>query len=300
MSATELESLIELLTSRPMPEDASVDFMRERFDKLRNLLPMPDDAEVDTIDANGVAAERVRAPGTGQGRILYFHGGGYVIGSAATHRRLAYDLSAASGAEVLSLDYRLAPEHPFPAAVDDAVAGYEFLLAEGAAPGDVAVGGDSAGGGLVVAFLVAVKQRGLPMPAAGLAISPWVDMEALGESIESRAEADPTVVKSRLLQMADLYLAGADPRSPLAAPLYADLSGLPPLLIQVGDAEILLSDSTRLAEAARAAGVDVRLEVSDRMIHVWHLYAPLLSEGGEAIDVAGAFIAERLGLQRAA
>ncbi len=300
MSAEELKNLIELLTSRPAPADADVEAMRERFDKLGSFLPTPEDALVEAVDANGVAAERVAAPGAGQGRILYLHGGGYVIGSAATHRTLAYDLSRASGAEALVLDYRLAPEHPFPAAVDDAVAGYEHLLGRGTAPGDVAVAGDSAGGGLVVAALVAIRERGLPMPAAAVAISPWVDMEALGETITTRAEADPMVEQTRLLKLAEYYLAGADPKSPLAAPLYADLAGLPPLLIQVGDAEILLSDSTRLAQRAEAAGVDVTLEISDRMIHVWHLFAPMLSEGREAVARAGGFIAERLGLAKAA
>ena len=300
MSAEELKNLIELLTSRPAPADADVEAMRERFDKLGSFLPTPEDALVEAVDANGVAAERVAAPGAGQGRILYLHGGGYVIGSAATHRTLAYGLSRASGAEALVLDYRLAPEHPFPAAVDDAVAGYEHLLGRGTAPGDVAVAGDSAGGGLVVAALVAIRERGLPMPAAAVAISPWVDMEALGETITTRAEADPMVEQTRLLKLAEYYLAGADPKSPLAAPLYADLAGLPPLLIQVGDAEILLSDSTRLAQRAEAAGVDVTLEISDRMIHVWHLFAPMLSEGREAVARAGGFIAERLGLAKAA
>ncbi len=294
MSARELQELIELLTRRPMPENPSVELMRERFEKLGALLPAPDEAAVEPVIAGGVAAEFVSAPGAEDGVILLLHGGGYVLGSLATHRNFAYGLSRASGAATLVLDYRLAPEHRFPAAVDDAVAGYEFLLGRGSEPGKIALVGDSAGGGLVVAALVAIRERGLAMPAAGVAISPWIDLEAEGESMTGKADADPLVERRRLLEMADHYLGGADPRSPLAAPLYADLSGLPPLLIQVGTAETLLSDATRLAARAEAAGVETTLEVAPDMIHVWHLFAPMLTEGREAIVRAGAFIRERL------
>src|SRR5690606_5447385 len=175
-------------------------------------------------------------------------------------RNLGGRISKAANCRVLSLDYRLAPEHPFPAAVDDAVTGYRWLLDQGIRPDRIAIAGDSAGGGLAAATLVALKDRGEPMPAAGVCLSPWVDMEGTGESMTSRAALDPMVQKDGLKDMASLYLDGADPRSPLAAPLYADLSGLPPLLIQVGTAETLYDDATRLAEKAEAAGVDVTLE----------------------------------------
>ena len=168
--------------------------------------------------------------------LLYLHGGGYVIGSLDSHRHLAAEAGRAAGIAALALDYRLAPEHPFPAAVDDAVAGYRYLLARGIKPGRVAFAGDSAGGGLVVALMVAIRDAGLPQPACGWCISPWVDMEAIGETMASKAEADPTVQRAGIRDMAKLYLNGADPRAPLAAPLYADLAGLAPLLIQVGAA----------------------------------------------------------------
>ena len=204
-------------------------------------------------------------------------------------------LSHDSGARVLGLDYRMAPEHPFPAPVEDSVAAYRWLLNEGFDPARIALAGDSAGGGLTVSALVQIRYLGLPMAAAGVCISPWVDMEGLGESMETRAKADPMVGKENLMISAKTYLGGADPRAPLAAPLYADLRGLPPILIQVGDAEVLLDDSTRLAGVAREAGVKVQMDVWDDMIHVWHLFAPILPEGKQAISQAGEFIKKHTG-----
>lgn len=194
---------------------------------------------------------------------------------------------------MLGLNYRLAPENPFPAAVDDAVAGYRWLLGQGYKPSKIAVAGDSAGGGLTVATLVAIREAGLPLPAAGVCQSPWVDLEGIGESMTTRAKVDPVVQREGLNGMAQGYLQGKDPRTPLAAPLYADLKGLPPLLIQVGDAETLLDDSNRLTERAKAAGVQVKLEVCPEMMHVWQLFASFLPEGQQAVDVIGKFIAER-------
>jgi acetyl esterase/lipase len=203
---------------------------------------------------------------------------------------MAGRISRAAKARVLLIDYRLAPENPFPAAVDDSVAAYRWMLAAGLKPSRIAVAGDSAGGGLTIATLVAIRDAKLQLPAAGVAISPWVDMEGIGDSMKSKADADPIVQKEGLLQMAKAYLGGKDPRSPLAAPLYADLSGLPPLLIQVGGAETLLDDSTRIAERARKAGVNVTLEESEDMIHVWHVFAPMLDEGQQAIEKLGQFV----------
>jgi acetyl esterase/lipase len=202
-------------------------------------------------------------------------------------------LSKAAGSRVLSLNYRMAPEHPFPAAVDDAVAAYKWLLDQGIKPTNIAIAGDSAVGGLALATLVAIRDAGHPVPAAGVGISPWVDMEGTGETMTTRAAVDPVVQKEGLLGMAKLYLGDADPKNPLAAPLHANLAGLPPLLIQVGDHETLLDDSNRIAERARKAGVDVTLKVWDEMPHVWHLFAPILPEGQQAIDEIGAFFQAR-------
>lgn len=296
MTDKELKTLIELLTSRPKPPNPTPELLRERFDKLADFLPSPDDIQSEKVTANGVSGEFISAPGADAARCIYYlHGGGYVIGNVNTHRVLAYDLSKASGARVLSMDYRLAPEHPFPAGLEDAVAGYQWLLESGVAPEHVVIAGDSAGGGLTVATLLALRDRGIALPAAAVCFSPWVDLLGEGESMTSRAEVDPMVQKEALLWYTDLYMAGGDPKDPLASPLYADLSGLPPVLIQVGDAETLLDDSTRLADRMKAAGVEVELEVWDRMIHVWQLFAPILSEGREAVAKAGAFIAAKTG-----
>jgi epsilon-lactone hydrolase len=222
--------------------------------------------------------------------ILYLHGGGYVIGSLDSHRHLVAEGGRAAGARTLALDYRLAPEHPFPAAVEDAVAGFGFLLASGVQPSGIAIAGDSAGGGLVVAAMLALRDAGLAQPACGWVISPWVDMEAIGASMTTKAAIDPTVQRAALLDLAKHYLNGADPRSPLAAPIHADLRGLAPLLIQVGAAETLLDDAIRLAQIAGAADVAVDLQIWPEMIHVWHLYHRELSAGCRAIAAGGEFV----------
>ena len=217
------------------------------------------------------------------------HGGGYVIGSLDSHRHLAAETGRAARARTLAIDYRLAPEHPFPAAVDDALAAYRFLLANGVPSGGITIAGDSAGGGLVVAAMLAIRDAGLPQPACGWTISPWVDMEAIGDSMVGKAATDPTVQKAGILDMAKHYLNGADPRSPLAAPIYGDLRGLAPLLIQVGAAETLLDDAIRLAQVAGAADVAVDLQIWPEMIHVWHVYYPELAAGRRAIAAGGEF-----------
>jgi acetyl esterase/lipase len=296
MTHAELKGIVDLLTKRPAPENPSVADLRLGFEMLGKYLPLPDDAGVEPLTVAGRPAEWVRAPDADAGRVvLYLHGGGYVIGSLNTHRRLAYDVSQASGCSVLLLDYRLAPEHPFPAAVDDAVAAYGWLLDQGIPAGRIAVVGDSAGGGLTVATLLALRDKGLALPAAGWCISPWTDMEGIGDSMTGKAAEDPMVKRDGLLHLARLYLDGADPKSPLAAPIYADLAGLPPLLVQVGTAETLLDDARRLKAKAEAAGVPVAYEEAEGMIHVWHLFAPMLSEGREAIARGGAFLKGKLG-----
>jgi acetyl esterase/lipase len=290
MPSPELDLVVALMRARPDPESLDAVAARANLEMLTAAAPVPEDIVCERVHAGGVPAEWVTAPGAGSRVVLYLHGGGYVVGSVNTHRDLAGRLSRAAGARVLVLDYRLAPEHPFPAAVDDALAAYRWLLSDGRVPTDVAIGGDSAGGGLTLATLVALRDAGLPLPAAGVCLSPWTDLAGTGESLRTKAAVDPMVQWSRLAQMADAYLAGQDARTPLASPLYADLRDLPPLLIQVGTAETLLDDATRIAERAQAAGVDVTLEPWDDMIHVFQAFAGLLPEGQQAVERIGAFI----------
>lgn len=295
MASQELGMIIDMLKARPLEADVSVAEMRAGIEALASIAPLPDDVTFEPVDAGGLPAEWVTAPGVRRENvILYLHGGGYVIGSIKTHRELAARLSRAAAARVLLIEYRLAPEHPHPAAVEDATAAYRWLLGFGIAPSRMVIGGDSAGGGLTVATLVALRDAGQPLPAAGVCLSPWVDLEGVGESMATKAAVDPMVQRDPLRKMAAMYLAGQDPRTPLAAPLYADLSGLPPLLIQVGTAETLLDDSTRLAERARKAGVAVSLETWEDMIHVWQAFASLLPEGQQAIERIAAFIKTRI------
>ncbi|HZU70330.1 MAG TPA: alpha/beta hydrolase [Ktedonobacteraceae bacterium] len=222
--------------------------------------------------------------------ILYLHGGAFVLGSVNTHRSLAVDLSRVSHARVLLFDYRLAPEYPFPAALEDAMCAYRWLLARGISHRHVAVAGDSAGGGLTVALLLAARDTGLPMPAAAICLSPFVDLALAGESIKTKARVDVMVQANLMPYAVEAYLGKADPLTPLASPLYADLHGLPPLLIQVGTDEVLYDDATRLAERARAAGVDVTLEVWDGMFHTWQAWGWLLPEAKRSIDHIGKFV----------
>ena len=264
---------------------------RRDFDLIATVYPTPADATVTPVDAGGVRAEWTATPGAAAERaVLYVHGGGYVIGSLASHRHLVAEIGRASGARVLALDYRLAPEHPFPAPIEDTLAGYRYLLDQGLAPAHIALAGDSAGGGLVAAALVAIRDAGLAQPAAGWCISPWVDMDGIGGSMAVNAARDPTVQRGPLLEMAALYLNGADPKSPLAAPIFADLAGIAPLFIQVGSVETLLDDAVRLAARAGAAEVPVTLEIWPEMVHVWHLFHPELAAGRRAIAAGGAFL----------
>ncbi len=290
MSSTQLNQVIEELKDLKL-DAPSMDELRAGFASFMSRYSYDPSIKSEPVTIGEMKAEWLVAPGADHSRaILYLHGGGYVIGSIETHRALAARLSQASGARVLLIDYRLAPEHPHPAAVEDSVAAYRWLLGLGISPKKIALAGDSAGGGLTAAALVAIRDAGLKMPAAGVCISPWVDMEGIGESMTAKAGEDPLVQKEGLVQMATAYLSGQDPKTPLAAPIYADLHGLPPLLIQVGTAETLLSDATRLADRARAAGVDVTLRPWDNMVHVWHLFASALDEGQKGIEEAGQFV----------
>src|SRR6478609_7387865 len=295
MTVSQLDSLITLLRSRPAPATQDVNESRARFEKMGGFLGSAPDAKCEKVDVDGVPAEWVSAADADAGRaVLYLHGGGYAIGSINTHRRLAFDVSAASGAQVLLLDYRLAPEHPFPAAVDDAATAWRWLLKQGFASTKLAIAGDSAGGGLNIATLVNLRDRKLGLPACAVAISPWVDLEAVGTSMTARSAQDPMVQKAGLGWMADMYLAGKDARTPLAAPLHADLGGLPPVLVQVGTAETLLDDATRIAERLHSAGGEVKLSVWPNMLHVFPLFAPILSEGRYGCLEIGAVMGARM------
>src|SRR5271157_3076774 len=224
MSQQQLNTLLQMMKAQPILEAATIQQQRAGFEQMTGLFPVDADIKREPVTANGVKAEWVSAPDADPGRaILYLHGGGYVIGSINTHRSLAARLSRAAKARVLLIDYRLAPEHPFPAAVDDSVAAYRWMLAQGLKASRIAVAGDSAGGGLTVATLVAIRDAKLPVPAAGACLSPWIDLEGLGDSMKSRAAVDPVVQREGLLGMAAAYHGGQNPRSPLAAPLYADL-----------------------------------------------------------------------------
>ena len=203
-------------------------------------------------------------------------------------------MGRAAGVSAVSLDYRLAPEHPFPAAVDDCVAAYRALLEGGIKPADIVLAGDSAGGGLVIATLVAARDAGLPMPAGALTISPWVDLACTGSSMQSKIAADPSITREGLLANAELYLQGKPLTTPLASPLYADLRGLPPVFVQVGTAEVLLDDAIRLVGALGAADVPVHLSVWPNMPHVWHIFGFMLSEGRDALTEAGVFLTASL------
>jgi len=290
----ELQAILGMLEAMPKPGRVPVDELRLVVDQTAALFPVAEGFSVEAVDAGGVRGEWVAAPGARRAEtILYLHGGGYAVGSPASHRHLAAALSEAAGARVLSVDYRRAPEHPFPAAVQDAVAAYRWLLKQGTVPERLAIAGDSAGGGLTVAALLALREEGEPLPAAGLCISPWVDLTCSAGSYESKAADDPLVGAQDVQWYAAQYLGGQDPRTPLASPLFADLAGLPPLLIQVGSEEVLLDDATGLDAAARGAGVASTLEVWDGMIHVWHLFHPMLQAGRDAIARLGTYFKAR-------
>jgi acetyl esterase/lipase len=289
MPDAEIEVIRQILSANPRP--AELIERRKRLDALGDQYPLPTDVRLEAVDANGVSGEWTMTPEANPANvILYLHGGGYTTGSLQSHRHMVAQAGREARARTIALDYRLAPEHPFPAAVEDAVAGYRFLLSRGFAADRIAVAGDSAGGGLTVALLVSLRDAGLPLPACAWCSSPWVDLEGAGGSMTAKAAVDPMVQPPYLIELAATYLHGADPRTPLAAPLYADLRGLPPMLIQVGSAETLLDDAVRLAGVAGAADVRVRLEVWPDMIHVWQLFYQQVAAGHRALAEAGAFI----------
>jgi acetyl esterase/lipase len=296
MANQQLQMIVQMLRSSPDLAGLSVEEKRAAFDALASPFQLAEDVRCQPVNAGGVPAEWITTPEAVDERVIYYlHGGGYIMGSINTHREMISRISRAAGARALAIDYRLAPENPFPAAVEDSTGAYRWLLSTGVDPARLVIAGESAGGGLTVATLVALRDAGDALPTAAACLSPWVDLECLGESMTTKAEVDPMVHREDILELAEAYLGDTHPRTPLAAPLYADLRGLPALLIQVGTAEVLLDDSTRLAERARSAGVDVILEPWDDMFHMWHFFAAMLPEGQQAIDRIGEFILEHTG-----
>ena len=296
MAGNELKTVVNMIRGIVANPNATIQEQRASFEASMGMMPTPPNTKVTPVKVDGIPAEWVDAPtARADHAILYLHGGGYVIGSPVTHRSLAGKLSETSKARVLVIDYRMAPENPFPAAVDDAVKAWRWLLAQGLSPAKLAISGDSAGGGLTLATLVALRDAKAPLPKTAALLSPWTDLTGNSETMTTRADKDPMVQKAGLMAMGALYLNGKDAKTPLASPLFADLRGLPPLLIQVGDHETLLDDSRTLEKNAKAAGVDVTLEVWDEMIHVWHLFHPMLPEGVKGLERIGEYLRGKWG-----
>lgn len=296
IAAAPIDLAIERISAiyRSWNRGTSVAEMRRDWDAAFAPCSIP--ALYERVSAGGVDGEWIIPGNAPQDKaILYFHGGGFRIGSVASHRELIAQIAITSGCRVLAINYRLAPEHRFPAALDDALAAHGWMLDQGLRPDNIAFAGDSAGGNLALVTMLALRERGLPRPVAGVLMSPWTDLAATGASYTSRAEADPIHQRPMILALAKNYLGEqGDPRDPLASPLYADLKGLPPLLIQVGDRETVLDDSTMLTEKARAAGVDVELKVWDGMIHVFQMFGAELPEAHQAISSIAKFLNRHL------
>jgi epsilon-lactone hydrolase len=294
MAQSEIEAIRKLLTSKPRPVGWAE--RRARLDEVGSVWPVADDVTLAEVDAGGVPGEWSSVPGSDPSRVLmFFHGGGYCSGSIRSHRRMVTEAGRAAAVRTLAIGYRLAPEHPFPAALDDALAAWRFLRGQGIAAEHIAVGGDSAGGGLTIGLINTLRGRGEQQPGCAWLASPWTDLTMSGATLASKDAVDPLIHKAYLEELADAYVpAGMDRKDPRVSPLYADLSGFPPALIQVGSAETLLADASRFAEAAGAADVPVTLEIWPHMIHAWPLWNAHLEPGRRALASAGAFIRANL------
>jgi len=293
MPFSDLESIIAGFTQMQTGwgEGTTPEQMRADFEAWCERFPDAREASITRVSAGGVPADQIEPPGLATSRVvLFLHGGGYSLGSARSHRALGKRIAFAARARVVLPDYRLAPEHVFPAAVADAVASYRWLLATGVEPAQIAVAGDSAGAGLALALLVSLRDAGAPLPACAVLLSPFADLECRGESYSTLAALDPIVSREMGLGMGKLYIGDRDPSDPLASPVHASLAGLPPLLIQVGSREVVLDDARAIERHAREAGVPAKLDVWPGMVHVWQLFASALDEGRRAIDDLGSFI----------
>jgi epsilon-lactone hydrolase len=290
MVQTEIDAIRALLSSKPRPIGWAE--RRRRIDEVGSVWPVAEDVEVTAVDAAGVPAEWSIAPGSDALRVLiFFHGGGYCSGSILSHRRMVTEAGRAAGMRTLAVGYRLAPEHPFPAALEDALTAWRFLLGQGVNAASIAVGGDSAGGGLTVALINTLREAGDNVPACAWLVSPWVDLTMSGSTLVSKDKVDPLIHKDYLGELADAYVPrGMDRSDPRVSPLFADLRGFPPTLIQVGSAETLLADATRLAATLGSADAPVTLEVWPHMIHAWHLWNAHLEPACRALANAGAFL----------
>jgi acetyl esterase/lipase len=294
MAQSEIEGIRALLSSKPRP----IGWLerRKRLDDVGSVWPVAQDVERAAVDVNGVPGEWSIAPGSDPSRVLmFFHGGGYCSGSIVSHRRLVTEAGRAVGVRTLAIGYRLAPEHPFPAAYDDALTTWRFLRDQNVPAAHIALGGDSAGAGLTVALITRLRDAHEELPGCAWLISPWTDLTMSGSTVFTKDAVDPLIHKQYLNELADAYLpAGIDRKDPRVSPLYADLKGFPPTLIQVGSAETLLDDATRFAAIAGTADVRVTLEIWPHMIHAWPLWNAHLEPGRRALASAGAFIRENL------
>jgi acetyl esterase/lipase len=286
----EIDAIRNLLSAKPRPVGWAE--RRARLDEVGSVWPTARDIVLDAVQFDQLSAEWSLAPASDSSRVLmYFHGGGYCSGSVLSHRRLVTEAGRAAAMRTLAVAYRLAPEHPFPAALEDAMTAWRFLLAQGYAPRDIVIGGDSAGGGLTLALIMKLRDAGEPMPACAWLLSPWTDLTLSGETLATKDAVDPIIHKGYLAELVDAYLPAAiDRADPRVSPLHANLEGLPSLLIQVGSAETLLADSTRLAAAAGEANVAVTLEIWPGMIHAWPLWNAQLGAGRRALAGAGHFM----------
>jgi acetyl esterase/lipase len=294
MDNVEIDAVRALLSAKPRPVGWAE--RRERIDEVGSVWPVAGDVTLESVDLGGLPGEWSIAPGSDPSRVLlFFHGGGYCSGSILSHRRMVTEAGRAAGARTLAVAYSLAPEHPFPAAYDDALAAWSFLREQGVAANRIAVGGDSAGGGLTVALINRLRDAGESGPACAWLASPWTDLTMSGESLATKDAADPLIHKGYLEELANAYVpSGMDRRDPRVSPLYADMKGFPPTLIQVGSNETLLSDAVKFAAAAGAADVSVTLEIWPRMIHAWALWNARLADGRAALARAGAFVREHI------
>lgn len=292
MASEEMRAAAKAIREAAVLSGTKVDVAALRQTGAEMALPLGEGISRRDFDRNGISGTHIEAPGARNDRaVLYFHGGGYVLGSLDTHAELMGRISSACRAPVLGIDYRLAPEHVYPAALEDAVASYELLLANGIQPERIVIAGDSAGGGLSLACMLALRASGTALPAGAVLFSPWTDLTGSGDSQRSRADVEPMISPALLEPMATLYRGDVNAADPGISPLFADLAGLPPLLIQVGDHEILLDDSTRLASAAALAGVEATLEIYDEGFHVFQ-NIPDIPEAAEALTSVGRFFDE--------